>query len=101
MISILTQERLLGASLGVVLTGVVVFEQRRYIYSSISQNQSQGCTRGAETCPRECIELPKPPRCYIFMLLAKLLHGNNSKEEMELFTMFMFVVVHNVKFSGE
>ncbi|XP_027909294.1 uncharacterized protein LOC114168607 isoform X2 [Vigna unguiculata] len=41
MISILTQERLLGASLGVVLTGVVVFEQRRYIYSSISQNQSQ------------------------------------------------------------
>ncbi|XP_014493545.1 uncharacterized protein LOC106755843 isoform X2 [Vigna radiata var. radiata] len=41
MISILTQERLLGASLGVVLTGVVVFEQRRYIYASISQNQSQ------------------------------------------------------------
>ncbi|KAK7404727.1 hypothetical protein VNO78_05683 [Psophocarpus tetragonolobus] len=41
MISILTQERLLGASLGVLLTGVVVFEQRRYIYASISDNQSQ------------------------------------------------------------
>ncbi|KHN38767.1 uncharacterized protein LOC114374860 isoform X1 [Glycine soja] len=41
MISILTQERLLGASLGVVLTGVVVFEQRRYIYASISDSQSQ------------------------------------------------------------
>ncbi|KAK7312564.1 hypothetical protein VNO77_36511 [Canavalia gladiata] len=40
MISILTQERLLGASLGVVLTGVVVLEQRRYIYASISNTQS-------------------------------------------------------------
>ncbi|KAL4326780.1 Zinc finger, C3HC4 type family protein, putative [Arachis hypogaea] len=44
MISILTQERLLGATLGVVLTGAVVLEQRRNIYSSISnvQSQSQG-----------------------------------------------------------
>ncbi|RDX70815.1 hypothetical protein CR513_49900, partial [Mucuna pruriens] len=41
MISILTQERLLGASLGVVLTGMVVLEQRRYIYASISNSQSQ------------------------------------------------------------
>ncbi|KAK7262313.1 hypothetical protein RJT34_29880 [Clitoria ternatea] len=40
MISILTQERLLGASLGVVLTGVIVLEQRRYIYSSISNSKS-------------------------------------------------------------
>ncbi|CAN4119337.1 unnamed protein product [Withania somnifera] len=40
MISILTQERLLGAALGSALTGVLVFEQRRSIYKSISQNQS-------------------------------------------------------------
>ncbi|MCI03480.1 hypothetical protein A2U01_0024520, partial [Trifolium medium] len=40
MISILTQERLLGASLGVILTSVVVFEQRRYIFASISDSQS-------------------------------------------------------------
>ncbi|XP_061358787.1 uncharacterized protein LOC133302978 [Gastrolobium bilobum] len=45
MISILTQERLLGASLGVVLTGVVVLEQRRYIYSSISNSQSHSQVR--------------------------------------------------------
>ncbi|KAK7257712.1 hypothetical protein RIF29_31882 [Crotalaria pallida] len=38
MISLLTQERLLGASLGVVLTGVVALEHRRYIHSSISNN---------------------------------------------------------------
>ncbi|KAJ8551883.1 hypothetical protein K7X08_028326 [Anisodus acutangulus] len=41
MISILTQERLLGAALGSVLTGVVVLEQRKNIYKSISENQSQ------------------------------------------------------------
>ncbi|XP_057448990.1 uncharacterized protein LOC130740409 [Lotus japonicus] len=45
MISILTQERLLGASLGVILTGAVVLEQRRYIYSSISNSQSQSQVR--------------------------------------------------------
>ncbi|XP_059314635.1 uncharacterized protein LOC132065323 isoform X2 [Lycium ferocissimum] len=41
MISILTQERLLGAALGSVLTGVVVLEQRKSIYKSISENQSR------------------------------------------------------------
>ncbi|KAL1323670.1 hypothetical protein HN51_033937 [Arachis hypogaea] len=45
MISILTQERLLGATLGVVLTGAVVLEQRRNIYSSISNVQSQSQVR--------------------------------------------------------
>ncbi|KAF5744707.1 hypothetical protein HS088_TW07G00286 [Tripterygium wilfordii] len=41
MISILAQERLLGAALGIALAGVVVFEQRKCIYKSISDNQSQ------------------------------------------------------------
>ncbi|XP_018819434.1 uncharacterized protein LOC108990043 isoform X2 [Juglans regia] len=34
-------ERLLGAALGSIFTGVVVFEQRRSIYKSISDNQAQ------------------------------------------------------------
>ncbi|XP_054814421.1 uncharacterized protein LOC129314963 [Prosopis cineraria] len=37
MISILAQERLLGATLGVLFTGAIVFE----IYNSISNIQSQ------------------------------------------------------------
>nr|DAD26174.1 TPA_asm: hypothetical protein HUJ06_027642 [Nelumbo nucifera] len=41
MISVLAQERFLGAALGSIFTGVVVFEQRRSIYSSISENQFQ------------------------------------------------------------
>ncbi|WMV56084.1 hypothetical protein MTR67_049469 [Solanum verrucosum] len=41
MISILTQERLLGAALGTVMASVVVFEQRKSIYKSISENQSR------------------------------------------------------------
>jgi hypothetical protein len=38
------QERLLGAALGSILTGIVVFEQRKSIYKSISDNQSQSAT---------------------------------------------------------
>ncbi|OMO67476.1 hypothetical protein CCACVL1_20503 [Corchorus capsularis] len=41
MISVLAQERLLGVALGTALTGVVVFEQRKRIYESISDHQSQ------------------------------------------------------------
>ncbi|KAL5998373.1 hypothetical protein ACLOJK_009313 [Asimina triloba] len=41
MISVLAQERLLGAALGAIFMGVVVFEQRRGIYGLISQNQPQ------------------------------------------------------------
>ncbi|KAM3302908.1 hypothetical protein P3S67_013938 [Capsicum chacoense] len=41
MISILAQERLLGAALGTVLTSVVVFEQRKSICKSISENQAR------------------------------------------------------------
>ncbi|XP_022755640.1 uncharacterized protein LOC111303554 isoform X2 [Durio zibethinus] len=41
MISILTQERLLGAALGCALTGIVVFEQRKRIYESIADHPSQ------------------------------------------------------------
>ncbi|KAL4576935.1 hypothetical protein LXL04_013036 [Taraxacum kok-saghyz] len=39
MISILAQERLLGAALGSIFAGVVIFEQRRDIYKTIAQNQ--------------------------------------------------------------
>ncbi|CAA2997680.1 uncharacterized protein LOC111369934 [Olea europaea subsp. europaea] len=41
MTGVLAQERLLGAALGSILTGVVIFEQRKSIYESISQTQSQ------------------------------------------------------------
>lgn len=36
-----TQERLLGAALGTVFTGVLVFQQRKSIYKSIADTQSQ------------------------------------------------------------
>ncbi|GLT65497.1 hypothetical protein SLA2020_379270 [Shorea laevis] len=36
MISVLAQERLLGAALGSALAGIVVIEQRKRIYDSIS-----------------------------------------------------------------
>ncbi|KAL6499799.1 hypothetical protein OROGR_027709 [Orobanche gracilis] len=42
MISLLAQERLLGAALGSILTGVVILEQRRSIYRSISPSEFQG-----------------------------------------------------------
>ncbi|KAL2513836.1 Uncharacterized protein Fot_27807 [Forsythia ovata] len=38
---ILTQEHLLGAALGSILTGVIIFQQWKSIYESISQTQSQ------------------------------------------------------------
>ncbi|XP_050370527.1 uncharacterized protein LOC126788568 [Argentina anserina] len=41
MISVLAQERLLGAALGCIFTGIVVFEQRRSIYTSISATKSE------------------------------------------------------------
>ncbi|XP_057781799.1 uncharacterized protein LOC131000056 [Salvia miltiorrhiza] len=41
MISVLSQERLLGAALGSILTGVFVFEQRRSIYESIHRYEHQ------------------------------------------------------------
>ncbi|PSR95190.1 Ribonuclease [Actinidia chinensis var. chinensis] len=40
MISILAQERLLGAALGSVFAAAVVYEQRNMIYNSISESQS-------------------------------------------------------------
>ncbi|ESQ51321.1 hypothetical protein EUTSA_v10017488mg [Eutrema salsugineum] len=39
MISILTQERLLGATLGSALTAFVVLEQRKLIHESVSDRQ--------------------------------------------------------------
>ncbi|XP_050213124.1 uncharacterized protein LOC126664660 [Mercurialis annua] len=41
MISILAQERLLGAAMGSALVGFIVFEQRKRIYQSISQPHTQ------------------------------------------------------------
>ncbi|KAL8525455.1 hypothetical protein ACS0TY_014897 [Phlomoides rotata] len=41
MISVLAQERLLGAALGTIFTGVVFFEQRKSIYNSIYQSAPQ------------------------------------------------------------
>ncbi|KAL0436434.1 UNVERIFIED_CONTAM: hypothetical protein Sradi_0351300 [Sesamum radiatum] len=41
MISVLAQERLLGAALGSILTGIVISEQRKSIYKSISDTQTQ------------------------------------------------------------
>ncbi|XP_078167324.1 zinc finger, C3HC4 type family protein [Carex rostrata] len=40
MISILAQERILGASLGAVFTGVIVFYQRRGIHRSLHECDS-------------------------------------------------------------
>ncbi|XP_015874429.1 uncharacterized protein LOC107411366 [Ziziphus jujuba] len=40
MISVLAQERLLGAALGCAFTGIVVFEERKSIYRSISDPHS-------------------------------------------------------------
>ncbi|KAL1223858.1 hypothetical protein V5N11_007824 [Cardamine amara subsp. amara] len=41
MISILAQERLLGATLGSALAGFVIFEQRKLIHESLSDPKSQ------------------------------------------------------------
>nr|CAD1843661.1 unnamed protein product [Ananas comosus var. bracteatus] len=40
MISILAQERVLGAALGIAFTGSILFHQRREIYRSIPKNSS-------------------------------------------------------------
>ncbi|KAK8956072.1 hypothetical protein KSP40_PGU001671 [Platanthera guangdongensis] len=40
MISILAQERILGAALGSAFVGTIVFEQRRGIYRSIANDES-------------------------------------------------------------
>ncbi|CAH8361282.1 unnamed protein product [Eruca vesicaria subsp. sativa] len=45
MISILAQERLLGATLGSALTGLIVLEQRKLINQSISDPKSQSQVR--------------------------------------------------------
>ncbi|KAI3705465.1 hypothetical protein L1987_75703 [Smallanthus sonchifolius] len=55
MISILAQERLLGAALGSVFSGVVIFEQRRYIYKTIAQNKPPK-SQMKEPIPRKKIE---------------------------------------------
>ncbi|PWA57208.1 hypothetical protein CTI12_AA411240 [Artemisia annua] len=39
MISILAQERVLGAALGTAFTGFIVFQQRKDIYDTIAKSQ--------------------------------------------------------------
>ncbi|KAI3799388.1 hypothetical protein L1987_34686 [Smallanthus sonchifolius] len=56
MISILAQERLLGAALGTVFSGVIIFEQRRDIYRTISQNQPPKSQMKEATVSRKKIE---------------------------------------------
>ncbi|CBI16312.3 hypothetical protein AAG906_032538 [Vitis piasezkii] len=51
MISVLAQERLLGAALGSIFTGVIVFEQRKCIYKSIADTQSQLDPQSLKTEP--------------------------------------------------
>ncbi|KAI4383802.1 hypothetical protein MLD38_009600 [Melastoma candidum] len=41
MISVLAQERVLGAALGSALAGFVVFQERKSIYASISEDRSR------------------------------------------------------------
>ncbi|XP_010689551.2 uncharacterized protein LOC104903242 isoform X1 [Beta vulgaris subsp. vulgaris] len=41
MISVLAQERLLGAALGGGLTAVIIFDNRRNIYRTISENNAK------------------------------------------------------------
>ncbi|KAH7542627.1 hypothetical protein FEM48_Zijuj02G0094200 [Ziziphus jujuba var. spinosa] len=48
MISVLAQERLLGAALGCAFTGIVVFEERKSIYRSISDPHSPIRTQSQE-----------------------------------------------------
>ncbi|GLT56775.1 hypothetical protein SLA2020_297940 [Shorea laevis] len=45
MISVLAQERLLGAALGSASVGIVVLEQRKRIYNSISDDRSKIATQ--------------------------------------------------------
>lgn len=51
MISILNQERLLGAALGCISTGFVVLEQRKDIYESIRGNRGQAVTHSQKKEP--------------------------------------------------
>ncbi|KAK4753784.1 hypothetical protein SAY87_001888 [Trapa incisa] len=44
MISVIAQERLLGAALGSILTGTIVFEERKRIYRSVSDDQPHCAT---------------------------------------------------------
>ncbi|RYR23261.1 hypothetical protein Ahy_B03g068514 isoform B [Arachis hypogaea] len=74
------EERLLGATLGVVLTGAVVLEQRRNIYSSISNVQSQSQVSPVALFPKRH---KIAPRCHHHhpdpsMLLWKRVHFHNA-----------------------
>lgn len=63
------QERLLGAALGTVLTSVVVFEQRKSIYKSISENQSRFSPQSQVCFPLGCV--------FSFVIFTLCLDGCN------------------------
>ncbi|KAL4190220.1 hypothetical protein AMTRI_Chr07g23590 [Amborella trichopoda] len=48
MISILSQERLLGATLGAFLATAIVCKERRNVYASISDSHSKIITKSSE-----------------------------------------------------
>ncbi|KAJ0967635.1 hypothetical protein J5N97_024552 [Dioscorea zingiberensis] len=58
MISILAQERLLGAALGSVFVGAIVFEQRMGIYKSISTSTSPQEIKEAVNGKKLFVDLP-------------------------------------------
>ncbi|XP_004291578.1 PREDICTED: uncharacterized protein LOC101300502 [Fragaria vesca subsp. vesca] len=61
MISVLAQERLLGAAAGSIVTAIVVFDQRRSIYSSISGTKPESVAQYRRIEPlfgrKSCSEL--------------------------------------------
>ncbi|KAF3776812.1 hypothetical protein EJ110_NYTH46946 [Nymphaea thermarum] len=48
MVSIIAQERLLGAALGGVMAAAITFEERKCIYRSVSTNQKHVATQWQE-----------------------------------------------------
>ncbi|XP_031484341.1 uncharacterized protein LOC116253579 [Nymphaea colorata] len=48
MVSVIAQERLLGAALGGVMAAAITFEERKCIYRSVSTNQKHVATQSQE-----------------------------------------------------
>ncbi|KAF4392320.1 hypothetical protein G4B88_005279 [Cannabis sativa] len=78
MISVLAQERLLGAALGSIFTGMVVFEQRRSIYKSISDTQPQLNSQFQACRPRYLVVMLRVAR---FMVLKCFLNIESGRDE--------------------
>ncbi|KAH0929958.1 hypothetical protein HID58_015685 [Brassica napus] len=57
MISILAQERLVGATLGSALTGFIVLEQRKRIHESLALPKSQSMDQSQANQDARCIDI--------------------------------------------